>query len=409
MTTSLKQRLQRLRAQGPAPSVPIESDLAERLRRLDPARRRPATAAPMDDGQLAEQLGAEVVAPGVLVLERARALTERHGRWRLQGLIEAVPRLLDGADPHPNRWALIDTETSGLAGGTGTWAFCVGIGRVDGERLRLRQWLLTRLDAEPAFLDAVESALADTTLLISYNGKSFDLPLLATRFQLAERRPGLERLAHLDLLYPVRRAFASRWPDCRLASVEQRLLNAPRSDDLPGAEAPAAWLDWLRRGDPSRIGAVLRHNRIDLISLAALLPALAAVEQAPGDHAADAAAIARHRLRSHRPEQALRLLQQAQAELDGAGALLLARLHRRRGDWPAAIAIWQTLAGAGEPEATLALAKYQEHRAGACAEALRLAEALPSGPARHRRCQRLRRKCAADAQGRLDLGDQPGR
>jgi hypothetical protein len=355
----LKARLRRLKAGSGAPSaVPAASGLAERLRRLDPARRRAEREQPADDGRLAEQLGAEVLAPGVLYLERSRPLTERHGHWRLDGLTPAVPRLLDGIDPDPAGWAIVDTETSGLAGGTGTWVFCVGVGRLAAGRLRLRQWLLTRLDAEPAFLDAVASALADASLLISYNGKSFDLPLLATRFRLTGRQPALDGLGHLDLLYPVRRAFGGRWPDCRLASVEERLLHATRRDDLPGAEAPAAWLAWLRRGDASRLGAVLRHNRIDLLSVAALLPALVRVVEAPAELGADSAAIARHELRLRRPERALAVLQAGRAELDAPAALLLARLLRRRGDWEQAIGIWRALAEEGDGKAELALTRY---------------------------------------------------
>ena len=362
MGTSLKQRIRRLRASGPTASGPVSSALAERLRRLDPARRRGESVEPADEARLAEQLGAEVLAPGVLCLERSRPLTERHGRWRLDGLIPAVPRLLDGVDPDPAGWVVIDTETSGLAGGTGTWVFCVGIGRPVAGRLQLRQWLLTRLDAEPAFLEAVELALADASVLISYNGKSFDIPLLATRFRLVGQEPGLDRLDHLDLLYPVRRAFGSRWPDCRLARVEERLLHAPRRDDLPGAEAPAAWRAWLRSSDPSRLGAVLRHNRIDLLSVAALLPALARVAEAPIELGADIAAMARHALRRRRPEQALAVLQAGRPELDTPAALLLAGLLRRRGDWGQAIAIWQALAKQGSPKAEQALIRYRRQQ-----------------------------------------------
>ena len=362
MGTSLKQRIRRLRASGPTPSRPVSSALAERLRRLDPARRRGESVEPADEARLAEQLGAEVLAPGVLYLERSRPLTERHGRWRLDLLMPAVPRLLDGVDPDPGGWVFIDTETSGLAGGTGTWVFCVGLGRLESGRLRLRQWLLTRLDAEPAFLDAVMLDLADASLLISYNGKSFDLPLLAARLQLAGRRSALDRLDHLDLLYPVRRAFASRWPDCRLASVEERLLRAPRRDDLPGAEAPAAWLAWLRRGDPSRLGAVLRHNRIDLLSVAALVPALVRVADAPAELGADIAAIARHALRRRCPEQAIAVLQAGHSALDGSSALLLATLLRRRGDWEQAIDIWRALAERGDPKAERALIRYRRQQ-----------------------------------------------
>ena len=422
--TGLRDRLRRLRPDAGSsrtdPPAPAGS-LVERLRRLDAARRHTADAAtarapfaqaPADpapigrapgDDELAAQLGAALAAPGLLLLERRVPLAHRHGRVPLGGCAAALAGLAAEVMPvdeaghaasaaASGRWALLDTETSGLAGGTGTWVFTCGIGRPDGADLVLRQWLLTRLDAEPALLDAIADGLADLELLLSYNGKSFDVPLLLTRFRLAGLGCGLDRIPHLDLLAPVRRAFSSCWPDCRLAGAERRLLGFRREDDLPGAEAPAAWLAWLRRADPSRLGAVLRHNRLDLLSLAALVPALAGMLDAPHRHGADCLALARARLRRGDSAGARALLLAAGPALSVPEQLLLATLHRRAGAWADAVALWQALAARAEPAALEALAKYHEHRSGDLDAALSHVQRLPPGSDREHRRRRLLRK-----------------
>ncbi|KAA6186968.1 hypothetical protein F2Q65_03510 [Thiohalocapsa marina] len=428
---SLSDRLRRLRSASPEPPAPegppggAESEgsdagarpsLAERLRCLDPVRRRTPSRQAPDESALADALGAEIVAPGVLRLQRRWPLVRRHGRCGLKDCAAAMPYLLapaaDSAQgsstapaattaaslatTSPATWAFIDTETSGLAGGTGTWVFVCGIARLCGDALLLRQWLLTRLDAEASMLRLLAEELVQTSLLISYNGKGFDLPLLTTRFRLAAGPdtpvPALDAIAHLDLLYPVRRSFARCWPDCRLSSVEQRLLGFTRIDDMPGAEAPAAWLDWLRRGDGGRLGAVLRHNRLDLISLAALVPALVRVEQEPAAHGADVGAIARGRLQRGDAVGARILLQSAAPTLPSADLLLLATLYRRSGLWPQALSLWNRLAAADEPAALEALAKYYEHRQHDPRQAMVFARRLPAGPERTRRCDRLGKK-----------------
>ena len=421
--SGLRERL--LRVQGarvPAPGDAPQSaaaptapaSLADRLRRLaaarapadrdagDPARREAAPprapnrqAAP-DDAALATALGAERLAPGVLRLRRQLPLAVPHGRGSLYPDPAAVRLLSPDAPAEPAAWVVLDTETSGLAGGTGTWVFVVGLARWCGGALEVTQLLLTRLDAEQAFLTQVAAALAGVDLILSYNGKTFDLPLLAARLRLARLPDPMPGIAHLDLLHPVRRCFAGRWPDCRLASVEQRLLGRPRQGDLPGAEAPAAWLDWLRRGDGGRLQAVLGHNRVDLLSVAALPALLAAVYRAPLGFDADPLRIARWRLAAGDTEGARTVLAAVQAAAPGRDVHhLLARLHARAGDWPAALALWERLAEAGDAAAREALAKYFEHRVGDPRRALAHAECLPKSATAVRRQARLRQKLAA--------------
>ena len=168
-----------------------------------------------------------------------------------------------------------DTETTGLAGGTGTRAFMIGTAQWRSDSLHIRQWLMTTLSAERDLLVAFADTLHAGIMLASYNGKSYDAPLLATRFRLARLRNPLAGLQHIDLLYPTRRSYRGRWENCRLATIERQVLGVVREDDLPGSEAPAAWLGYLRGGSARNLRRVADHNRQDLASLAGLLPRLA--------------------------------------------------------------------------------------------------------------------------------------
>lgn len=142
-------------------------------------------------------------------------------------------------------------------------------------KLRERQMLITTLGAEAAMLDQFAAWLRPDTVLVSYNGKSYDAPLLKTRYRLHQRACPITGLAHIDLLHPVRRRWRGVWENCRLATVERQLLQVVREDDLPGAEAPAAWLGYLRGGSAAPLRRVAQHNSQDLRSLGGILLRLA--------------------------------------------------------------------------------------------------------------------------------------
>ena len=124
-------------------------------------------------------------------------------------------------------------------------------------------------------LGRVADTLRADTVLASYNGKSYDAPLLAARYRLARLHNPLKGLDHIDLLYPTRRRYKGRWDNCRLATIERQLLGIVREDDLPGSEAPAAWLGYLRGGSARNLRRVADHNRQDLASLGGLGKAVA--------------------------------------------------------------------------------------------------------------------------------------
>lgn len=407
----LEARLRRIKGLGPGSAAGSPGSdpggsasqglgLAERLRRLSPGRLRPRSPAPPDDRALAEHLGAQVLGPGVLRVERVLDRRLRHGKAPLGSVEEPcyLPMPKDCAPGDaPAPWLCLDTETSGLAGGTGTWAFLTGVLRQLEVGWVLRQYLLTRLDAEPGYLEAVARELGGAVRLLTYNGRAFDVPLLATRLRLAGLPDPLLGLPHLDLLAPVRRAFARAWPDCRLATAESRLLGLQRSDDLPGSAAPLAWLGWLRRGETGPLTRVLRHNRLDLCSVAGLLPRMDAVYADPAAQGADVRAVANHHRKRGRLDLALEILARERGSLGPAGLLDLATLYRRAGQWARSVSIWESLEAAGDLQARAALARYHEHRSRDLERALTLTDALPCGEDRERRRARLLLKRARPA------------
>lgn len=279
------ERLRTLRAQAgkpsglpariaPSPPIPLHTsrpDAAQTvadLRRLLRVRAPAGVARTMTD--VDRTLPGDQIAPGLRLIETTLPC-------------DPVPQQLCGA--FDRREAMIptsdvlffDTETTGLAGGTGTRAFMIGTAQWRSDGLWIRQWLITTLSAERDLLVAFADTLHADIMLASYNGKSYDAPLLAIRFRLARMRNPLAGLAHIDLLYLTRRSYRGRWENCRLATIERHVLGVVREDDLPGSEAPAAWLGYLRGGSARNLRRVADHNRQDLASLAGLLPRLADV------------------------------------------------------------------------------------------------------------------------------------
>lgn len=188
----------------------------------------------------------------------------------------------DGESVDPRNLLFFDTETTGLAGGTGTRAFMIGaadwyLDPLHGDGLRVRQLLMTTLGAEAAMLDAFTHWLRADTVLSSYNGRCYDSPLLKTRYRLARKQDPITPLDHVDLLFPTRRRYRGVWENCRLATIERELLRIVREDDLPGSEAPAAWLNYLRGGSARNLRRVAAHNHQDVVTLSLLMTRLVEV------------------------------------------------------------------------------------------------------------------------------------
>lgn len=373
---SLSQRLDRLRGDSTAVATPPCS-VADRLQRIGRIRHREKLSRTADEHKLANELGGELLQPGLILL-----------REQVEDLaLVTAPQLPGRTGDSP--WLYLDTETTGLSGGSGTLAFLVGVAWRQSGGLLLEQFLITRFAGEQAMLAAVHERLSDAGTLVSYNGKSFDLPLLQTRLML-QRHP-IPSLDHLDLLHPVRRLFSSRWPDCRLETAEKRLLGVMRKNDLPGSEAPAAWFDWMHRGASTRLGQVIRHNRQDIISLPLLHDRLSQMVCDPGHHGEDCEAMARW-IGNQRPGRALELLLAHQGELSDRGLRELARRLMQSGRDHQALDLFEQLARSGCMESRERLAKYHEHVSRRLELALAHCQQLFPGQQRNQREERLLRK-----------------
>ncbi len=399
----LRQRLTLLRRQSGAPETteapptfhPPDS-VEERLQRLRGVSAG-GTPRPSRDQPIAELLQGERVAEGLIVVDQRIPLSHQHGKGALTPITTLQhPRPPVGQALPAEQLVFLDTETTGLAGGTGTVAFLLGVGRIDGDELRLRQFFLTGFRGEAALLQEAAAWTAGRPYLVTFNGKSFDVPLLATRYRLARLPDPFAALHHVDLFHPTRRAFSSQWPDCRLQTAEKRLLGFQRVHDLPAHLVPETWFAFVRRGTTHRLPDVLAHNRWDLVSLVALLPALTEAFSTPAERGADVVAIARYWRMQGDEGTALAHLQAHERQLDTTCLLDLALLYKRRQLWDLAVSIWQRLAERQCVPAFEHLTKYYEHVRHDYPTALALAyqlQALEQRNTAHlRRVQRLAAK-----------------
>jgi len=400
----LKSRLSRLQVQtgtsAAAAPAPAASSLHQRLAQLRPERLQARTPPPtrsLPVAALAGKLGGELVSDGLIRIRTRIPRRNKLGAIELGSLCEH-PHLPGERDSTVRRCVYLDTETTGLSGGSGTLAFLVGLAVVEADAVILTQFLLTRFAAEAALLAAIGEDLSQQDRLVSYNGKSYDLPLLHTRFRMQGMASPFDGLPHLDLLHPVRRLFGGRWPDCRLTSLERHLLGFSRCDDLPGSEAPAAWFSYIRGGGAEMLVRVVDHNRQDIVSLAVAHSALAQAVEQPLAYGADLHALARWQAETDR-EAARALLQSHGDRLCDDGRRLLARLLRLAGDWQGAIAIWEALAAGGCQDSLEHLAKYHEHVSRDLHAARHCCVQLPRGPAQQQRRNRIERKLQRQSKG----------
>ncbi len=353
--------------------------------------------------------------------ERLYERHRRHGSMEISSLLELPEDLLgalsgDEIKPAPvSRWAFLDTETTGLAGGSGTYAFLIGVGRVSPEGFRVRQFFMRDYGEERSLLWGLAQHLAQFDILVTYNGKTYDQPLLETRYRMARAPTPFDSLAHLDLLYGARRLWKLRLESCRLIDLENQVLGVEREGDLPGEMIPYVYFEYLRTGEAFRLAPVFHHNAIDILTtacLTAIVPFAFREPHAAGVvHGTDLVGLARWFLKSDELERACQLLHRA-VDLGLPDGLLFrtlwdtATIEKKLGRETAALAILTDLAQSRNPyrvAALEALAKYQEHRQRNYAmalETIRTARAVADSEELAHRQARLERRLTRVKPGR---------
>jgi len=269
-------------------------------------------------------------------------------------------------------FAFLDTETSGLSGGTGTYAFLVGVARFfDGEFV-LRQFFMRDPSEEPALLEGLAHFLAPAKALVTFNGKAFDAPLLTTRYSMHRIPVPYKNYAHLDLLPLARRLWRDRLESRALKYLEEHILGMKRaSEEVPGYEIPWLYFDYLRTGDARQLAGVFYHNAMDVVAMAALLTHMNEMMTNPYEgrveHGLDFIALGKLFEDLGRWEEAAKLFEHGLrlnlTESDFSLAVKrLSILQKRRGDFEEALRLWEKAAAEGHIYAHIEIAKYYEHK-----------------------------------------------
>lgn len=370
-----------------AASNVIPSDLASRADRF---RRNLATLTPKSFSVKTEVAAAPKSGP-LPVETRATAhgpihvrdllyeANHRHGTADVRAALQAEPphlaalaldATLSAIDPR--RMLLLDTETTGLAGGTGTLPFVLGLGWFEEDRLRVQQFVLRRPGEELPILRLLEDRLATASCLVTYNGKTFDWPLLKSRFVM-NRLKTPAAIPHLDLLHCARRIYKRRDGGAKLTHLEAQVLGHVRIGDIPGDQIPELYFRYLRTGDGALVTPVLEHNAHDMVLLAALLGLLARqFKERVAEDPRDALGFALVAARAGDTDRALTfaraaaLCGAADRVLCAEALSLVASVSRKKGDVLAAVEALQSAvrvaSGALLSSMHLELSKLYEHR-----------------------------------------------
>jgi uncharacterized protein YprB with RNaseH-like and TPR domain len=308
-------------------------------------------------------------------------------------------RLLDpeGGDIcDPGKWLFLDTETTGLAGGTGTYAFLVGLAWWEKEGFCIEQHFMRNHSEELSLLTEIAERFVNGWVLVTFNGKSFDWPLLKTRFQMSRMAPP-EPIAHLDLLYPARQLWKLTLKSVALSQLEKHVLRFDRGPDIPSETIPQRYFDFLRGGAAEPVAEIFRHNQMDLCGLAFLALHMNDILADPEHRVCGAAelfGVSRILQRRGEKDLAGRIYQRAlRSGLPTAAEQIarreLATLAKRECNYELSNTLWEMLLGDTVIglNAYEQLAIYYEHRGGhphkaaeLSREALvKLQEALQSG------------------------------
>ena len=273
----------------------------------------------------------------------------------------------------PEQWLFLDTETTGLAGGSGTYAFLVGVAWWEGGGLEIEQFFMREYSAERSFLFALRERIAEHPVIVTFNGKSFDWPLLETRYRMSRKISVPSPTAHLDFLHPARNLWRLRLGSVRLSELERHVLGWDRGADLLSGLIPQIYFDYLRGSPPERLVPVLNHNQLDVRGLAALssrILSLLGDAENLGQDGLELFGVSRICEKRGEHTRARNLYEKSIAsflptETDRAARRSLARLAKRQGDFGLACELWKDAVGNSRHgyEAYEQLAIYYEHKA----------------------------------------------
>lgn len=267
----------------------------------------------------------------------------------------------------------LDTETTGLAGGTGTFAFMIGLGFFEGDGFLVHQFFMRDYSEERASLSMLKGLLESFQFLITFNGRLYDIPLLETRFILSRLSSKIKEMPNFDLLYPSRRIWKGAYDNCRLITLESQLLGMERIDDVPSEWIPYLYFDYLQTGDASKIHRVFYHNQMDILSMVALAGRIhltyhdpqAAQPRKGIEHFALGRLFWEHR----HPEKALSCfeiaLKRCDENLSWEVMRWLSMAFKKTGQGEKARSLWEEMATWPYQKDTfpyVELAKYHEHR-----------------------------------------------
>ena len=285
---------------------------------------------------------------------------------------------LETTDVPAEKVLYLDTETTGFAG-AGTVAFLIGMGWLEGDEFVVRQVFMRDYPEESAQLALFAEKLREAECIVTFNGKTFDIPILRDRFLMARMRDQWREKPHLDLLHAARRTWKPRLGKCDLGTLEQKILGFAREDDIPGAEAPERFFQYLKTGDFSLVEPVMRHNAEDVVSLARLLAHMAGVYERAEEQQSmlDVLAVGTALEKFGEPERARRCYRLASgSELSALARGKLATSYARAHEYAQAAETYQAMIARGEGglDAYKALAILLEWRLGRPSDALRVTE-----------------------------------
>lgn len=301
-----------------------------------------------------------------------------HGKYMLperDTLPEFRQRYFDNADERivldPEKFLFFDTETTGL-GGSGTVAFLIGFGSLHGRGFQVRQYFLPDFPDEEAMLEAVRAEIKPDTILVSYNGRAFDIPILTDRMIIQRVERNLEYGGHVDLLHTARRMYRRRLKSCTLGNIEENILDYYRDDDIPGYLVPPIYFNWLATDDTEQLKGVVEHNLNDIVSLYFIMHHIASIHAEPAGKISDPddiLSLARIMERRREYEKLCMFLEDfndISRSYDRYDILYLHSMaYKRCGNHRKAIALWDEVSGRRAVESFwsgIELAKYYEHR-----------------------------------------------